>query len=187
MSDPETYHDVLQKSTMINDSCCVPFLHLFYGDKSFSSQHRGHSGPLRLSKLRHLMKQICNMLKKYLIYVCMYYMQIYVDMSLIYVSIAQCQFLLFAEILLNIHEDMRRNHWTPVAFMPIYDQEKSNRPTQGHKCDPVRAMRVYHDCCRHILGTWKDKTHNIRVVSLGNVSRHQVRSFLGRLVGDDAR
>ena len=109
------------------------------------------------------------------------------DMSLIYVSTAQCPFLLFADILLNIHEDMRRNHWIPVAFMPIYDPEKSNRPTQGHKCDPVRAMRVYHDCCRHILGTWKDKTHNIRVVSLGNVSRHQVRSFLGRLVGDDAR
>ena len=91
-------------------------------------------------------------------------------------------FYYFTESLLNIHEDLWRDHWILVAFMPIYDQERSKRPTQGYKCDSARAMRLYHNCCRHILGTWKHKTQNFRVMSLGNGSRHQVRSFRGGLL-----
>ena len=45
-------------------------------------------------------------------------------------------------------------------------------------------MSLYHDCWRHILGQWKDKTQNVRLLTLGNGSRHQVRWFLGWLLGD---
>ena len=38
-----------------------------------------------------------------------------------------------------------RVHWNPVAFIPIYDSEKSKRPSQGYECDSARAMRLYHD------------------------------------------
>lgn len=90
----------------------------------------------------------------------------------------------FTESLLNIHEIVRRDHWIPIAFMPIYDQEKSRRPHQGYECNSARAMRLYHDAWRHILSKWKEKTDNNRVVSIGNGSRHQVRSFFGGTLGD---
>ena len=51
-------------------------------------------------------------------------------------------FYFFTESLLNIHVDVLRHHWIPV-FMPIYDQEKGKRPTQGCKCDSARAMRLH--------------------------------------------
>lgn len=102
-----------------------------------------------------------------------------------FISPTQCNcFHFVTESLLNIHEDVRRDHWIPVAFMPIYDAEKSKRPTKGYECDSARAMRLYHDGWRNIFKNWKEKTQNNRVVSIGNGSRHQVRSFLGGTLGD---
>ena len=42
-------------------------------------------------------------------------------------------------------------NWYPVAWMPIYELDKSKRPTQGYESDPARAMRLYHDCWRLLL------------------------------------
>ena len=68
----------------------------------------------------------------------------------------------------------------------IFDESRQAL-NQGYECDSTRAMRLYHDCWRHILGQWtrKEKTQNVRLVSLGIGSRHQVRSFLGWLQGDE--
>ena len=86
---------------------------------------------------------------------------------------------------MNIHEDVQRDHWIPIAFMPIYDPDKClKRPKKGYESDAARAMRLYHDCWRLILGKWNEKCQNNRVVSIGDGSRHQVRLFLGGLLGD---
>ena len=44
----------------------------------------------------------------------------------------------FTGSLLNIHEDVLRDFWIPIAFK--YDTEKSKRPTQGYECDSARAF-----------------------------------------------
>jgi hypothetical protein len=123
---------------------------------------------------------ICRFIHLYRVYVK------YAGTSLICIWTAQFKFsILFSESLLNIHEDVRRDHWIPIAFMPIYDPNKSiKRPTKSYEGDSARAMRLYHDCWRLILCKWNGKCQNNRVVSIGDGSRHQVRSFLGRLLGD---
>ena len=100
-------------------------------------------------------------------------------------AIQKCDIsLFFAESLLNFHEDVRRKTWTPIAWLPIYDAAKSKRPTQGYESDAARVMRLYHDCWRRILGRWKEKTENTRLVTFGDRRRHQTRSFVGGLLGD---
>ena len=39
----------------------------------------------------------------------------------------------FIESLLNIHENVRAkpSSWVVVAWLPVIDEENSNRPTQG--------------------------------------------------------
>ena len=46
------------------------------------------------------------------------------------------------ENLLNVHEDLRRKTWFPVAWMPMYDPDRSKRPTQGYECDAARQMTM---------------------------------------------
>lgn len=88
------------------------------------------------------------------------------------------------ENLLNVHEDLRRKTWFPVAWMPIYDTERSKRPTQGYESDAARQMRLYHDCWRRVLGSWNEKTKNSRLVTFADQTRHQVCSYIGGLLGD---
>jgi len=88
------------------------------------------------------------------------------------------------ESLLNLHEDVRRKSWIPFAWLPIYDAERSKRPTRGYESDPARQMRLFHDCWRLVLGSWEEKTKETRYVTFANGTRHQVRSFLGGLMGD---
>ena len=38
-----------------------------------------------------------------------------------------------------------------VAWMPVFDPDKSNMPNQGYESDPSRASRLYHDCWRLLL------------------------------------
>ena len=45
-------------------------------------------------------------------------------------------------------------------------------------------MRLYHDCWRHILGRWKEKTQHARKVVFAGEVCHQTRSFIGGLLGD---
>ena len=47
-------------------------------------------------------------------------------------------------------------------------------------------MRLFHDCWRRVLGEWKVKTGGTHLVTLacGDNSRHQVCSFVGRMLGD---
>ena len=86
--------------------------------------------------------------------------------------------------LLNFHEDVRRNSWIPFAWFPIYDSDRSKRPTQGYESDPARQMRLFHDGWRLVLSNWEEKTKDTRLVIFADGTRHQVRSFVGGLLGD---
>ena len=113
---------------------------------------------------------------------------IYIDRHIPHIYIYQLHnviFYYFTEFFLNIDEEVLRDHWIPVAFMPICDPEKSTRLAQGYECDSARATRLSDNFLRHILGTWKDKTQNNRVVSLGNGSRYQIRSLKHRFWASD--
>ena len=90
------------------------------------------------------------------------------------------------ECCLNLHEDERQKpeNWIPVAWFPIYDEEKSNRPGKGYKSDSARSMRLYHDCWRHVLRTWEAKTKNTQLVVYPDQITRQTRFFIGGLLGD---
>jgi hypothetical protein len=93
----------------------------------------------------------------------------------------------FAECILNLHESERRKpkNWIPIAWLPIYDEEKARkRPTQGYESVSARNMRLYHDCWRNILGKWNEKTQHARKVVFAGEVCHQTRSFVGGLLGD---
>jgi len=92
--------------------------------------------------------------------------------------------LCIAESLLNFHEDVRRKTWIPFAWFPIYDPDRSKRPTQGYECDAARQMRLFHDSWRLVLSSWEEKTKETRLVVFADSTRHQVRSFLGGLLGN---
>ena len=101
--------------------------------------------------------------------ICRYIPHIYIYI----ISNVPCIFYYFTESVLIIHEYVRQQHWIPVAFMPKYDQEKSKRSTQGYECDySNEVMPRLLEAYSAESGTWKDKTQNVRVVSLGNCSRH---------------
>lgn len=88
---------------------------------------------------------------------------------------------------LNLHESERRKpkNWIPIAWLPIYDEEKGKkRPSQGYESHAARNMRLYHDCWRHILGRWKEKTQHARKVVYAGEVCHQTRSIVGGLLGD---
>jgi len=91
-----------------------------------------------------------------------------------------------AESSLNIHEEerMKPENWFPVAWFPIYDNDKSKRPTQGYECNAARAMRLHHDCWRLFLDCFLKNSQHPRNVVYGDRTRHQTRSYIGGLLGD---
>jgi len=99
-------------------------------------------------------------------------------------SLQNVTHIIFSESLFKIHEDVLQDHWIPIVFFPIYNQERSTRPTQGYESDSARTMRLYHECWRAVLGKWELKTKTPHMITLGNGTRHQVHSFLGGNLGD---
>jgi hypothetical protein len=88
--------------------------------------------------------------------------------------------------LLNIHEDVRSKpcSWTAIAWLPVIDEEKSTRPTQGYDSDGARNVRLFHACWNLLLKTWPEDTENTRVVSYGDNKARVTRHFVGALLGD---
>ena len=126
---------VFQQAQLL-DMFIVPMLHLFYGDKSFSGAHRGHY-PMYGKDDRKYAKYV------FLHVICNHdtNMHLYINYNK---HIIIMKAISFPENLLNVHEDLRRKTWFPVAWMPIYDPNRSKRPTQGYQCDAARQMRLFH-------------------------------------------
>ena len=55
---------------------------------------------------------------------------------------------------------------------------------QGYECDPTRTRRLYHDCWRFLLELVIENTKRSNHVVHGDQSLHQIRSFVGCLLGD---
>ena len=107
----------------------------------------------------------CNICKIYKLYVdcndnhciiCRYIPEIYIKL----LSTAKRKVLLFYTKPFEYSLRSTARPPDPVAFIPIYYSEKSKRQTQGYECDAARGTILYHDCWRHILRQWKDKTQN---------------------------
>jgi hypothetical protein len=168
---------VFQEAQAI-DMFSVPMLHLFYSDKSYSGQNRGHYPGYGKSIFFYFSHIICKICHK------VHYMQTKTQYVVICPGNVKNLFITVAESLLNFHEDVRRQSWIPFAWFPIYDADRTKRPTQGYTSDAARQMRLFHDCWRLVLGRWEEKTKDTRNVIFANGTRHQVRSFLGGLLGD---
>ena len=74
--------------------------------------------------------------------------------------------------------------WTAIAWLPVIDEEKSTRPTQGYDSDAARNVRLFHACWNLLLKTWPEDTENTRVVSYGDNKARVTRHFVGALLGD---
>jgi hypothetical protein len=64
--------------------------------------------------------------------------------------------------LLNIHEDLRNT--VVVAWMPILDEDISDRPGQGYECSAARNVRLQHQCWNRYLSRWPEHSEHARVV-----------------------
>ena len=91
-----------------------------------------------------------------------------------------------SDSLLNIHEDVRSKpcSWTVIAWLPVIDEEKSTRPTQGYDSDAARNVRLFHACWNLLLKTWPEDTKIPRVVSYGDNRARVTHHFIGALLGD---
>ena len=91
----------------------------------------------------------------------------------------------YTESFVNIHEEARRDHWIPFAFMPIAhvwlrNEQVADSGLWERLCEGNEI--IVH--CTTIAGGLYWDAQNNRSVSFGNCSRHQVFSFLGWLLGD---
>ncbi len=91
-----------------------------------------------------------------------------------------------SDSLLNIHEDVRSKpcSWTVIAWLPVIDEEKSTRPTQGYDSDSARNVRLFHACWNLLLKTWPEDTEITRVVSYGDNRARLTHHYIGALLGD---
>ncbi len=74
--------------------------------------------------------------------------------------------------------------WTIVAWLPVLDEKKSMRPTQGYDGDAARNMRLFHACRNLLLKTWPEDTEHARVVYYGDNKARLTHHFVGALLGD---
>ncbi len=77
---------------------------------------------------------------------------------------------LFAESILNMHEDVRAkpSSWSIVGWLPlaVIDEELSTRPTKDYHRDsgPARDMRIHHECWRRFVSrSWITETKYVRL------------------------
>lgn len=75
-------------------------------------------------------------------------------------------------------------YWLPVGWLPVYDPARSKRPGTGYEGHPARSVRLFHDCFKHLLQNWNERTKNSQVLPYGDDICRQTRFFLGGLLGD---
>jgi hypothetical protein len=49
---------------------------------------------------------------------------------------------------------MKPENWIPLGWLPIVDNDRSLRPSQGHEGCPARNCRLFHECWKHFLSNW---------------------------------
>ena len=87
---------------------------------------------------------------------------------------------------LNIHVDerMKPENWIPLGWLPIIDNNKTQRPTQGYEGDPARNTRLFHECWKHFLSNWKMFSTVHRIVIYADGIARETMHFIAGLLGD---
>ncbi len=148
------------------DTGSVPLLSVFYADKSHLRDWSHHP-----------------IYRKFLQYSVYYVYSTYSAFDAYFVFFKN---FFVSESLMNIHEDMRAkpSSWTVLGWLPIIDEEKSLRPTQGYQCDSARNVRLHHQCWNLFLQTWPDIEDPARVIMYGDGKARLTRHHLGACIGD---
>jgi hypothetical protein len=87
--------------------------------------------------------------------------------------------------LLNIHEDERMDsdNWIPLGWIPIIDETKSRRPTQGYQGSPARNTRLFHDSWRHFISNFCKQFSGLRVVIYADGIARETMHFIAGCLG----
>ena len=90
--------------------------------------------------------------------------------------------------LLNLHEDERSkpSAWVPVAWLPVYqdDRAKGLRPGSGFDSTAARKMRLYHRCWIEFLDGWEARTRDALILTWSDGVQRSTRIFFGGVLGD---
>ena len=94
--------------------------------------------------------------------------------------------LIIAVSLLNLHEDERSqpSAWIPVGRLPVYNEERDERPGQGYESASARKHRLYHRCWAEFLDGWAERTKESEVLPWADGASRQTLFFLGGELGD---
>jgi hypothetical protein len=79
---------------------------------------------------------------------------------------------------------MRPENWIPLGWMPILDNERARRPTQGYQSCPARNCRLFHECWKRFLSNWDMFSKQLRVVTYSDGIARETMHFIAGLLGD---
>ena len=88
--------------------------------------------------------------------------------------------------LLNLHEDERSKPaaWIPIGWIPVYNEERDQRPLRGYESTSARKHRLYHSCWVELLDGWAERTKESMVLPWADGVSRWTRFFLGGMLCD---
>ena len=88
--------------------------------------------------------------------------------------------------LLNLHEDERTRprNWIPVGWLPVYDEKRDKRPSQGFESTAARKIRLYHQCWIEFLDGWAERTKEAVLLPWADGITRSTRLYIGGVMGD---
>ena len=94
--------------------------------------------------------------------------------------------LIIAVSLLNLYEDKRSkpSAWLPVAWFPVYYEERDERPGKGYESASARKHRLYHRCWVEFLDRWAEWIKESEVLPWAVGESRKTRFFLGGVLGN---
>ena len=79
---------------------------------------------------------------------------------------------------------MKPENWIPLGWLPILDNDRSLRPTQGYEGCPARNARLFHECWRNFLSNWDTFSKKHRIVIYSDGIARESMHFIAGLLGD---
>jgi hypothetical protein len=79
---------------------------------------------------------------------------------------------------------MKPENWIPLGWLPIVDNDRSLRPSQGYEGCPARNCRLFHECWKHFLSNWHTFSTKHRLVIYSDGIARQTMHFIAGLLGD---
>ena len=79
---------------------------------------------------------------------------------------------------------MDSDNWIPLGWIPIIDETKSRRRTQGYEGSPARNTRLFHDSWRHFISNFCKQFAGLRVVIYADGIARETMHFIAGCLGD---